>query len=811
MLSCTVDEGSLGQQITLCSADTDIVEVDTNGYVAAVGVGETSVTAKLASGAHARIRIIVVVPVLEEKSFLRGGVNIDSHCSLRLELSDDTPISELVYVEARKDGKLVGRTTETLKGNRLLFVPLAALGVAESGVYEFGAAICRENGIGRVLSIAASDGLQEYTLAKDEPWSMSNAEIRTDGTLSIVNVGLNHGGASVTFDVSDYQKGSGATHNIRVRAASGVMWAAKLRRGDGVNDLYEEVVLNDVSVFEVSELSIPLSAYEKYIRGGKITLVIYAVGGDLKMDLIRYGTQGGYDLPAVSGANYVPIQTVTAVAPSFVEKGEEYTVEVQCSPRNATWKDFSFYCDSENIEIVKTDLTTAKFIVRENGKYTITVQGVTADIKTTFNVIAGVSAAELTGEGMLSYAIVDKATGRFDFGARLSLLPENTTQTAISYAIMETTSAGASVDDQGTVSFTNAGTVKLKAWVTENAAVYKTFELRVEDGVTESGSVTVSAQKTAVKTGESTVLTATLTPASATYNRIVWQSSAPEVFSVDESGNVTALTGGRAIIYAIAGDGLSYGKIILTSQATAKLAIDPNMHEYALLVLDSNTQAGDRATIGVFLNGERVKTLEYTVPEAEKDGAALGLLEAQRRILLSTAGLQAGEYEFVLTVRRGEENAAAFGFEELTTIAVGKDMLNAEWQGGYQAAAIQTENGVALTLKGDYGYICAAVDRAEIGNELVITTAQLDTVEKISIKLRFGETEIALTAGDMTSRGVWRIDLNATVGEQLASCESFELLLYGIGESGDEITFEKIFFTPPTTNEMIDQNEIQTR
>ena len=84
---------------------------------------------------------------------------------------------------------------------------------------------------------------------------------------------------------------------------------------------------------------------------------------------------------------------------------------------------------------------------------------------------------------------------------------------------------------------------------------------------------------------------------------------------------------------------------------------------------------------------------------------------------------------------------------------------------------------------------------AEIGNELVITTAQPDTVEKISIKLRVGETEIGLTAGDMTSRGVWRIDLNATVGEQLAEYETFELLLYGVGESGDEITFDKIFFT----------------
>lgn len=795
MLACTVDEGGEDMRITLSSENTDIVTVNANGYATAKGLGETTVTATLENGASARIRITVYAPEIENAEFLRSGVNMDSHCSLRIELSKDVALGEAVYVEAKQAGATIGRTTKTLENSRLLFVPLSELGVEENGIYEFGAALCKKDTNGEVVSIATSDGLEEYTLAKSEPWRLINSEIRQDGMLSIVNMKTKHGGAKITFDVSDYKKGSDATNNILVRVSSGVKWSAKLSRGDGVDDLYEEVVLDDVAVSAVKELSIPLCEYEKYIRGGKVSLVFYAIEGDLKVEMIRYGMQGGYNLTAVKRTEYISAQGVKVNTHSFVETGEENIIKADSMPINATFVDYTFLSDSEDLTIVKTSPTTAKFIAKKNGEYTITVKGITASETKTVQITAGVSAKSMEIDKLIPYITLDKSVGSFDFGACLTVLPTNTTQSKISYEILQSTSTGAGINEQGVVSFTNTGVIKLKAILVENETIYKTFELRIEDGLTASESVSVTADKTLMRIGDTATLTATVMPSNATYSEIEWQSSNPDILSVDGDGKVTALASGTASIYAIAKDGQSYGEIALTCQATRKLAVNPATDDYVLFIIDNNTKAGDEIKIEILSNGTLVDTINYVVPEAEKDGAKLGLLEAQRRLLIPTAGLSVGEYEFVLTLTRGDNEATPFDIEELRTVSVGKDTLNAEWVNDYEATAEKTADGLKLQIQDKFGYISTEITTEEIGDYLILTTIRPDTIEKISIKLRFGEEEISLTPCDMTSRGVWYFNLPDLVGEELTENETFELLIYGVGEDGDEIVFDKIFFT----------------
>ena len=155
----------------------------------------------------------------------------------------------------------------------------------------------------------------------------------------------------------------------------------------------------------------------------------------------------------------------------------------------------------------------------------------------------------------------------------------------------------------------------------------------------------------------------------------------------------------------------------------------------------------------------------------------------------------------MLTLTRGDNQTTAFAIEELRTIAVGKDMLESEWIGEYEATAEKTDDGLKLEIQDKFGYISTEITTEEIGNYLILTTGELDTVEKIAIKLRFGETEIGLTASDMTSRGVWYFNLSDLAGEELEENETFELLIYGIGKDGDQIIFDKIFFTPKSGSE----------
>ncbi|MBY0221586.1 S8 family peptidase [Sporosarcina aquimarina] len=85
--------------------------------------------------------------------------------------------------------------------------------------------------------------------------------------------------------------------------------------------------------------------------------------------------------------------------------------------------------------------------------------------------------------------------------------------------------------------------------------------------------------------GEQTVLTATITPSNATDRNVVWTSSRPTVASVSQSGMVTAVSKGEAIITAETVDG--------KYKATAKVIVDapkPFVGTFADLTVNTSKQ-----------------------------------------------------------------------------------------------------------------------------------------------------------------------------------------------------------------------------
>ena len=72
-------------------------------------------------------------------------------------------------------------------------------------------------------------------------------------------------------------------------------------------------------------------------------------------------------------------------------------------------------------------------------------------------------------------------------------------------------------------------------------------------GVTNTTEVTLEPTTVILTAGETTTVHATLTPENSTEN-VVWSSSNPEIASVDQTGTVTGLARGQAIITARSGD-----------------------------------------------------------------------------------------------------------------------------------------------------------------------------------------------------------------------------------------------------------------
>ncbi|MDR1500381.1 MAG: Ig-like domain-containing protein [Tannerellaceae bacterium] len=59
----------------------------------------------------------------------------------------------------------------------------------------------------------------------------------------------------------------------------------------------------------------------------------------------------------------------------------------------------------------------------------------------------------------------------------------------------------------------------------------------------------------ALEVGQSAILTASLTPSDVSNGAVTWRSLAPEVAVVNNNGQVTALTAGKAVVQAISNDG----------------------------------------------------------------------------------------------------------------------------------------------------------------------------------------------------------------------------------------------------------------
>ena len=111
----------------------------------------------------------------------------------------------------------------------------------------------------------------------------------------------------------------------------------------------------------------------------------------------------------------------------------------------------------------------------------------------------------------------------------------------------------ATVSDTGLVTFTSAGTVKVK--LTTESIAYRMFTDTVTFTVVEASELPVEDFKitgnTTVNEGEATQLSISdLTPAGAYTGNIKWSSSDSNIAVVDQSGVVTGLDGGSGLTYS---------------------------------------------------------------------------------------------------------------------------------------------------------------------------------------------------------------------------------------------------------------------
>ena len=138
------------------------------------------------------------------------------------------------------------------------------------------------------------------------------------------------------------------------------------------------------------------------------------------------------------------------------------------------------------------------------------------------------------------------------------ILPENSDETDVVWESDNTKVA--MVSEDGQVTANGVGTTTVRCYIEANPSLSATCTVNVK-GSTELEVVKVSgitlnpSEGLNLVEGNSSKITATVAPSNATNSSVKWVSSSPDVATVDDNGNVTALKEGSTTVTCTAVDG----------------------------------------------------------------------------------------------------------------------------------------------------------------------------------------------------------------------------------------------------------------
>ncbi|MGM9873481.1 MAG: Ig domain-containing protein [Bacilli bacterium] len=253
-------------------------------------------------------------------------------------------------------------------------------------------------------------------------------------------------------------------------------------------------------------------------------------------------TVSSEEIVNVTGVNLASVSSDTLTI------GDTLQLDATVSPENATDKTVSWTSSNTSVASVSdAGLVTALDV----GDTTITVS--TTDGEFTDDVLLHVVAPVVHVTGVTLSTV--SSTGLFvddTLQLEVTVLPENATDKTVSWTSTDTDVA--SVSDTGLVTALSKGTTTITVTSTDGG-LSDSVTLNVSNKIVHVTSVTVSASKTTIEVDETLALGVTVLPENATDSSVTWASSNSSVATVSESGVVTGVSSGEAIISATSTDG----------------------------------------------------------------------------------------------------------------------------------------------------------------------------------------------------------------------------------------------------------------
>lgn len=263
---------------------------------------------------------------------------------------------------------------------------------------------------------------------------------------------------------------------------------------------------------------------------------------------------------------------------------EGITLVATVAPATATNKAVTWSSSDDAVATV-----SASGLVSPVAPGTSTITVTTVDGSMTASCTVTVTPVAVTGVS-LDAETINLATGGESVTLVASITPANATNTAVTWESSDTSVA--TVSAEGVVTAVDVGTATITV-TTEDGGFTDTAEAIVTVPVT---GVMLSTSTLAKTVGDaSSTLVATVTPETANAN-VTWSSSAPEVATVSESGEVAPVASGTTTITVTTEDGGFMATAVVTVSPDAVTSVTSTAPRTGQLVVSWDAATDAHAT-----------------------------------------------------------------------------------------------------------------------------------------------------------------------------------------------------------------------
>ena len=311
-----------------------------------------------------------------------------------------------------------------------------------------------------------------------------------------------------------------------------------------------------------------------------------------------------------------------------ITEGQSTSLNATVTPSDAT--DQSVQWSSGNTSVATVSGGSIKAVAP--GKTTITIR--TNDGGKTASCQVTVKAKVIPVTGVW----IDQSTLSLTEGEsgqlKATVSPSNATNKNVTWSSSNTSVA--TVSSNGTVTAKKAGTATITVKTADQGKT-ATCNVTVTAKNYPVTGVSLSQSSLALIVGETSQLTATVSPSNATNKDVSWSSSKTSVATVSSDGTVTAKAVGSATITVTTADGSKKATCVVTVQSVSVTGVSLNPSTMSLVVGSTGTLTATVSPSNATNKAVTYSSSNPAVAKASSDGVVTALAAGSTTITVKTA------------------------------------------------------------------------------------------------------------------------------------------------------------------------------